>query len=154
MKDLVTTSPILAHFDHSKRSYVEVDSSDYVHGGVLSQPDDKGILHPVAFFSRKLSPAECNYEIYDKELLAIISAFEHWRPELEGTEIPIKVLTDHKALEYFMSTKKLTRRQARWALDLANYNFEIEYQPGKANIKADALTRKPRDRLANDTDER
>ena len=154
MKDLVTTSPILAHFDHSKRSYVEVDSSDYVHGGVLSQPDDKGILHPVAFFSRKLSPAECNYEIYDKELLAIVSAFEHWRPELEGTEIPIKVLTDHKALEYFMLTKKLTRRQARWALDLANYNFEIEYQPGKANMKADALTRKPGDRPANDTDER
>ena len=77
MKDLVTTSPILAYFDHSKRSYVEVDSSDYVHGGVLSQPDDKGILYPVAFFSRKLLLAECNYEIYNKELLAIVSAFEH-----------------------------------------------------------------------------
>ena len=113
LKGLVTTAPVLAHFDHSKTSYVEVDSSDYVHGGVLSQKDDQGILHPVAYFSRKLSPAECNYEIYDKELLAIVSAFEYWRPELEGTELPIQVLTDHKALEYFMTTKKLTRRQSR-----------------------------------------
>ena len=77
MKDLVTISPILAHFDHSKRSYVEVNSSDYVHGGVLSQPNNKGILHPVAFFSRKLLLAEYNYEIYNKELLAIVSTFKH-----------------------------------------------------------------------------
>ena len=77
IKDLVTTSPILAYFDYSKRSYVEVDSSDYVHGGVLLQPNNKGILHPVVFFSRKLLLAEYNYEIYDKELLAIVSAFEH-----------------------------------------------------------------------------
>ena len=109
IKDLVTTSPILAYFDHSKRSYVEVDSSDYVHGGVLLQPNNKGILYPVAFFSRKLLLAECNYEIYNKELLAIVSTFEHQRPELKGTEIPIKVLTNYKALEYFMLTKKLTR---------------------------------------------
>ena len=154
LKGLVTTAPVLAHFDHSKTSYVEVDSSDYVHGGVLSQKDDQGILHPVAYFSRKLSPAECNYEIYDKELLAIVSAFEYWRPELEGTELPIQVLTDHKALEYFMTTKKLTRRQARWALALADYNFQITYHPGTKNMKADALTRKPGDRPENDADER
>ena len=66
------------------------------------------MLHLVAFFSRKLTPAECNYEIYDKELLAIVNALEQWRPELEGTELPIQVLTDHKALKYFMSFKKLT----------------------------------------------
>ena len=72
-----------------------------------------GILHPVAFFSRKLTPAECNYEIYDKELLAIVNCLEQWRPELEGTELPIQILIDHKALEYFMTSKKLTRRQAR-----------------------------------------
>ena len=77
MKDLVTISPILAYFDHSKRSYVEVDSSDYIYGGVLLQPNNKGILHPVVFFSRKLLLAEYNYEIYNKELLAIVSAFEH-----------------------------------------------------------------------------
>jgi hypothetical protein len=83
--------------------------------GVLSQYDDNGTLRPVAYFSKKHSPAECNYEIYDKELLAIIRSFEEWRPELEGAEHPIAVISDHKNLEYFMSTKQLNRRQARWA---------------------------------------
>ena len=91
---------------------MEVDSLDYVHRRVLSQKDDLGILHLVAYFLQKLNLVECNYKIYDKELLAIVSAFEHWRPELEGTDLPIQVLTDHKALEYFMTTKKLTYRQA------------------------------------------
>jgi hypothetical protein len=153
IKQRITSAPVLVHFDHTQTAYVEADSSDYVQGGVLSQMKD-GILHPVAFFSRKLSPAECNYEIYDKELLAIVNCLEHWRPELEGTKLPIQILTDHKALEYFMTSKKLTRRQARWALTLANYNFQIAYRPGKANGKADALTRKPGDRPTGDTDER
>jgi hypothetical protein len=114
----------------------------------------EGVLHLVVFFSKKLLPAECNYEIYDKELLAIVNCLEHWRPELEGTDLPIQILTDYKALEYFMASKKLTCRQARWALTLANYNFQIAYRPGKANRKADALTRKPGDRPASDTDKR
>jgi CRISPR/Cas system CMR-associated protein Cmr5 small subunit len=112
-KEQVTKAPILLHFDYTKQYYLEVDSSDYVQGGVLSQKDNNGLLHPVAFFSRKLLPAKYNYKIYDKELLAIVNALEHWRPELEGTELPIQILTDHKALEYFMTTKKLNRRQAR-----------------------------------------
>ena len=79
-------------------SVVEADSSDYVTGGILSQYNEDGVLHPVAYFSKRLSPAECNYEIYDKELLAIIRCFEQWRPELEGAGFPIKVLSDHKNL--------------------------------------------------------
>jgi hypothetical protein len=70
------------------------------------------VLYSVVFFSWKLSPAEYNYEIYDKKLLVIINAFEQWRPKLKGTELLIQVLTDHKALEYFITSKKLTRRQA------------------------------------------
>jgi len=76
LKATVTSASILRHFDRTKTSYVETDSSDYVASGILSQKDDEGILHPVAFFSKKLVPAECNYEIYDKELLAIIRCFE------------------------------------------------------------------------------
>jgi hypothetical protein len=72
----VTLAPILRHFDRNKTSYVKTDSLDYVALGVLSQKDDKGILHPVAFFLKKLVPTKCNYEIYDKELLAIIHCFE------------------------------------------------------------------------------
>ena len=92
---------------------METNSSDYVNAGVLSQPDNNGILHPVAYFSQRMSPAECNYEIYDKELLAIIRCFKEWKPELKGIGMPVKVLMDHKGLEYFMTTKKLTLRQTR-----------------------------------------
>ena len=72
---------------------METDASDYVLAGVMSQYDADGILHPVAFFSKKHSPAECNYEIYDKELMAIIRSFEEWRTELELSPHPIRVLS-------------------------------------------------------------
>jgi len=154
LKKTVTEGPVLAHFDRTKKSYLETDSSDYVNSGVLSQYGEDGLLHPVAFFSKNLNPAECNYEIYDKELLAIVKCFEQWRPELEATGIPVSVFTDHKSLEYFMTTKKLTRRQARWAELLSEFNFVITYRPGKQNEKADALTRRPNDKPQDESDER
>lgn len=143
LKKAVTEAPILRHFDRSKEAILETDSSDYVNGGILSQLDNNGVLHPVAFYSKNLLPAECNYEIYDKELLAIIRCLENWRPELESTELPVRIFTDHKSLEYFMESKELTRRQARWSEKLADFNFKITYRPGKQNDKADALTRMP-----------
>ena len=76
IKKVFSTAPILQHFDPEKECVVETDTSDYVSGAVLSQPDHEGVLHPVAFLSRHHLPAECNYEIYDKELLAIVHAFE------------------------------------------------------------------------------
>ena len=120
----------------------------------MLSPHNDGVLYPVAFYSKNMAPAECNYEIYDKELLAIIRCLEHWRPELESRDIPIKIFTDHKNLEYFMTTKELTRRQARWAEKLAEFNFKILYQPGAKNHKADALTRMPGYRPNNDEDDR
>ena len=89
---------------------METDASDYVSTRILSQYNDEGVLHPVAYFSKKHSPTECNYEIYDKELLAIIRCFEEWQPALESSLHPIQVLSDHKNLEYFMTTKLLSRR--------------------------------------------
>jgi hypothetical protein len=146
VKKTVTEAPVLRHFNRDKTAYVEADSSDYISSGVLSQKDDQGVLHPVAFFSKRMTPAECNYQIYDKELLVIIRCFEAWRPEIEGTAMPVQVLSDHKSLEYFMTIKKLTRRQVRWAEFLSRYNFQIVYRPGKQNGKADALTQRPGDR--------
>jgi len=67
-------------------------------------------LRPIAFFSKKHSVTEYNYEIYDKELLTIIRYFKEWRPELKGIELPIKILTDHRNLEYFITIKLLNRR--------------------------------------------
>lgn len=154
MKRLMTSAPVLRHYERSRPTVLETDSSDYVNGGVLSQADDDGVLHPVAFYSKNMVPAECNYEIYDKELLAIVRCLEHWRPELESTDIPIQIFTDHKSLEYFMQTKELTRRQARWAEKLADYNFKIMYRTGKSNGKADALTRMPNSVPTDKEDER
>ena len=147
-------APILRHFDPDKRCIVEVDSSDWACGGILSQYDDKEVLHPVAYFSNKLSPTEINYEIYDKELLAVVRALEHWRPELEGTIDPISIITDHKNLEYFMTTKVLNRRQARWSEFLSRFNFVISYRPGKQGGKPDSLTRRSEDLPSNTGDER
>jgi len=95
----------------------------------LSQKDDEGKLHPVAFHSRKLMPAEINYEIHDKELLAIVDCFERWRRYLEGAAHRTEVFSDHQNLAYFTTAKVLNRRQARWAQQLANYNFVINYRP-------------------------
>ena len=121
--------------------------------GIILQHDYDGILHPVTFYSKKHSPAECNYEIYDKELLAIVRAFEEWRPHLEGSSQPIQILTDHKNLEYFMSTKLFNRRQARWSEFLSRFDFKIIFRPGKSGGKPDALTRRSGD-LPMEGDER
>ena len=137
----------MAHFDPSKEIIVETDASDWVSAGILSQYSVDNILCPVAFFSKKHSAQEVNYEIYNKELLVIICAFEEWRPELEGSAFPIKVITDHRNLEYFMSTKQLSRRQARWSEFLSRFNFKIVYRPGKQGAKPDALTRRSGDLL-------
>jgi hypothetical protein len=92
---------------------IKCDSSDYVNAGYLSQPNENKILRPVAFFSKKLTSTECNYDIYDKKLMAIIRSFEKWRAKLKNTSLPVKVISDHKNLQYFITTKRLSRKQAR-----------------------------------------
>jgi hypothetical protein len=141
---LFANTPVMRHFDPEIPAQVETDSSDFALGGVLSQKfEDDGKIHPVAFFSKKLSPAELNYEIYDKEMLAIVRCFQEWRHWLQGTNHLVTVFTDHKNLEYFTTTKILNRRQARWAEILSCYDFRIIYRKGSENGKADALSRKP-----------
>ena len=78
LKSAFIQSPTLAHFNFTKKSILKTNTSDWVVGGILSQYDDDGVLRPVVYFSSKYSPAECNYEIYDKELLAIIKCLEEW----------------------------------------------------------------------------
>jgi transposase InsO family protein len=142
LKTVFTTAPVLAHFHPDRPSTVETDASDFAIAAVLSQPDSNSIMHPVAFYSRKLTAPELNYEIYDKEMLAIVTAVKEWRAYLEGAAHPFTVFTDHKNLEYFATTKVLNRRQARWAELLANYNFTIVYRPGKSMGKPDAMSRR------------
>ena len=156
LKKAFTTAPTLAHFDPDKKTWLETDASDYVIAAVLSQENVQGVLKPVAFLSRKMSPAECNYDIYDKELMAIVRAFEEWRPKLSGTPVenPIAVISDHKNLQYFMTSKQLNARQARWAEFLVNFNFRISYHPGKQGTKPDSLTKRVGDLLEGPDDYR
>ena len=135
------TNRVLIQPDRAKQFFLECDASDYALGAVLSQLDDNGKLRPIGFYSRKFTPAEVNYEIYDKELLAIIEGLKNWRHYCIGTELAVKVFTDHKNLKYFMSSRHLNRRQARWSLFLADYNFEIIVTPGKEQVVSDALSR-------------
>ena len=147
LKERFTTALILVHFDSTKEIIVKTDASDWVSTEILSQYSDDNILCPVAFFSKKHSVQEVNYEIYDKELLVIICAFEEWWPELEGSAFPLKIITDHQNLEYFMSTKQLSCRQAWWSEFLSRFNFKIVYRPEKQGAKPDALTRWSEDLL-------
>jgi len=154
MKRRMIETSILRHFDQTREAILEIDSFDYVNDEVLSQYDDEEVLHSIVFYSKNMSSAECNYEIYDKELLIIIWAFEHWRFELKLTDISIKMFIDHQALTSLMKDKKLSKRQMRWVQKLADFNFRIMYQSGKQNIKIDALTRWADVMLRDSEDER
>ena len=135
------TTSVFRYFDRFKEVVLETDSFDFVSRGVLSQRDDDGSLHPVAFYSKNLTPAECNYQIYDKELLIIIKCLEYWRLELECTEKLVKIYTDYKGLMYFAEGRDLSRRQIRYLDMLSEYNIKIIYRSGLQNIKADILIR-------------
>ncbi|KAL1952468.1 hypothetical protein VTO42DRAFT_5289 [Malbranchea cinnamomea] len=104
----------------------------------------EGVLHPYAYFSQKNSPAECNYEIHDKELLAIVKCCREWESELKSVR-DFLVLTDHKNLTYFTTTKKLNERQIRWQEFLSQFNFRIKYRPGHEGTLPDVLSRREQD---------
>ena len=142
LKTAFTRAPVLHHWVPDRQITVETDASDYAIAGILSITSDSGELHPIAFHSRTLTGAELNYDTHDKELLAIFEAFKVWRHYLEGSGTPVDVVTDHKNLEYFSTTKLLTRRQARWSEYLSQFNLVIRFRPGKLGAKPDALTRR------------
>ncbi|KAL0148450.1 hypothetical protein M9458_056260 [Cirrhinus mrigala] len=142
LKSRFTTAPILHHPDPSLPLVVEVDASSTGIGAILSQRNGSPArMFPCAYYSRKLSSAERNYDVGNRELLAMKSAVEEWRHWLEGAQHPFTILTDHKNLEYLRSAKRLNPRQARWALFFTRFNFTVTYRPGTKNTKADSLSR-------------
>jgi len=120
---------------------VETDASDYALAAILSIMTKDNEIHPVAFHSRTFSAPELNYDVHNKELLAIFEAFKIWQHYLEGSALPIDVVIDHKNLEYFLTTKILTCQQARWLEYLSQFNLIIRFCPGCLGTKPDALTR-------------
>jgi len=134
--------PILTHFILDTPIIVEMDASDYAVAGILSITCADGEIRPVTFYSQTLTAPELNYNTHNKELLAIFEAFLNWRHYLEGSASPIDVVTDHKNLEYFSTSKVLSRRQAWWSEFLSQFNLDIRFHPGKLGAKPDALTRR------------
>ena len=118
------------------------DASLLAAGAILLQTDTNQDLHPCAYFSRTFSPAQQNYDIYDRELLVVILALEEWHQYLQRTQHPITIITDHKNLSYIKDPQKLSRRQARWSLFLQDFDIVWQVTPGMKMAPTDALSRR------------
>ena len=141
LKRAFTSASILMHWDPEAKIIVETDTSDAALATILSTyKGDK--LHPIAFHSRSFQTAERNYDVHNKELLAIFKAFKRWHHYLEGTPSPVEVITDHRNSEYFCKSKSLTRRQAHWSEFLSQFNLKICFRLGKLRTKPDTLTQR------------
>ena len=142
LQDVLTSSPVLLLPDYEKPFTLYTDASNYATSAILEQDDALGQSHPVAFYSKSLQPAERNYEIHDKELLAIVHGLCHFQHYLQGNDYTTRVFSDHVNLQYFTTKQTLTHRQARWSLFLATFDYVIIPKPRKFN-KADGLSRHP-----------
>lgn len=140
--------PILLIPDKTKPFILETDASEVASGAVLRQYDANGDLKPCRFLSKSFSPTKQQYQIYNRELLAIIHALAAWRPYLLGSPHSVTVWCDHKNLMYFKDPQLLTARQFRWQLTLSLYDLRITHVPGPKLIQADSLSRRP-DHYAN-----
>lgn len=141
LKHALTNAPVLLTPDPSLPYEVYTDASNFALGAVLLQNQGNG-KHPVAFLSRKLTPAERNYPTGDRELLAIYYALQQWRCYLEGVQFTVN--SDHLNHTWFASKRDLSRRQAKWSLWLESYygGVSIQYKAGSENV-SDPLSRRP-----------
>lgn len=142
LKQVFVEAPILAHLNPELPILLECDASDWAIAGILLQLNPStGEIHPIAFHTRMMIQAEMNYNIYDKELLAIVECFKIWRVYCEGSWHQIQVYSDHNNLQYFTMMKQLSAWQAQWSETLSGYDFWINYWPGVLGAKPNALTR-------------
>jgi hypothetical protein len=145
LKAALSSAPVIQAPDMAEPFTVTTDAPNFAVGAVLTQGQHPGV-RTIAFESRKLTPAERNYPVHDREMLAVVYALRKWRHYLLGR--PVTILTDHKALEYFATQPHLNERQARWSGLLAEFDYRISHRPGKQNQVADALSRRPDHALA------
>lgn len=139
LKTAICSAPVLITPDPTEPYTVMTDASGYAIGAALMQQRDGG-LKPIAYMSRKMIAAERNYPVHEQELLAIVCALKEWRHYLFGA--PFTVKTDHHFLRYLASEPHLSSRQARWSEFLQQFDMTIEYEEGKLNVVADALSRR------------
>ena len=145
LKEIFTFDVVLRYYNSNHKIVIKINVSNYVFEDILSQYDENNILHSIVYFSKKHNSIECNYEIYDKELMIIVRAFEKWRSKLEDFISSIEVITNHKNLKYFMSIKQLNRCQARWSEFFSCFNYRISYRSDTIEDKSNVLTRRSND---------
>lgn len=139
IKILLTTAPVLANPDFSKKFFLHCDASNYGIGAVLVQLDDSGQERPIAYMSRKLNTAQRNYSVTERECLAAIEAIQKFRCYIELQEF--EVVTDHSSLLWLLKQPDLSGRLARWVFKLQAYKFTISHRKGKDHVVPDALSR-------------
>jgi RNase H-like domain found in reverse transcriptase/Integrase zinc binding domain len=151
LRNAMTNKPVLQQPDFTKPFFLLTDASAYHVGAILSQEGGsnssntawKPKLHPVAYYLATFTETEHNYNIYDRELLAIMKAITHWHPYLIWTKEPFTILTDHTNLLHWKLPRKLNRWTARWHSELQDYNFRLQHIPRKLHMATDALSQPP-----------
>lgn len=141
VKQILSSEPAVGIFNPGKDIIIRTDASEVGIGAVLKQKEVDGQLTTIAYFSKKLLPYQRNYHITERECLAIVEAIENWHYYLAGRKFTVE--SDHQPLEWLMKTKHTKTRLFNWSLKLSQYNFTIEYIPGKENVEADHLSRNP-----------
>ena len=152
LKTCFTSEPVLVMPDQTEPFQIKCDASKYALGVVLTQLDSNGDRHRCTFISKMFSPTERNYEIYDRELLAIIRALEEWRHYIQGSPHTTIVFSDHKNLTYFREARKQNWRQARWSLYLSEFDVKLVHIAGTKIVQSDTLSRRPDFTPEGDTD--
>ncbi len=145
LKKVFTFKIILCHYNSDHKIVIEINALNYVFKDILFQYDENEILHSVTYFLKKHNSVECNYEIYDKELMIIVHAFKKWWSKLKDSIYSVEMITNHKNLKYFMSIKQLSHHQDHWSEFLFKFNYHITYHLDKINDKLNALTRRSKD---------
>jgi len=123
--------------NHAKQYQIECDASYYASGAVLSQEQPDSTWRPIAFASWTMTPAQRNYQIYDKEFLAVINALKEWKRYIIGAPKTTEIITDHKNLEFYHKPQNLTRWQADWVSKLQEYDITLSHRPGRLHTQAD-----------------
>ena len=149
LKTLMCRCPVLKQPNYTKPFFLSTDASAYGVGAILSQEGEinprtqKPTQQPIAYYSATFTPMERNYDIYKRELLAVIKALTHWQPHLAATKDPVTILTNHANLTYWKTPRTINRRVARWFTELQDYHLIIKHVPRKIHAAADMLSRPP-----------
>ena len=147
LKSALVSSPVLCNPDFSRRFFIQCDASDVGIGGVIFQKDDDQGEHPISYFSKKLSSAQKNYSVTERECLAVVRSVEKFRCYIDL--LPFTIITDHSSLKWLMHSKDLGGRLGRWSLELQKFDFEIEHRSGSKNIVPDTLSRYDMDEMVD-----